>query len=260
MDESSLRLALPEIVVALAVSVWAFATDERPLLHEAHELGVGPRALIQGAVVAVVYAAVQLVREARDLAPPERLLVAAAVNLALAVVFVLPAWLETRARRWPGTPQRDLGTALALYVAGALVTFASVIVAGHAHAMLEHHSLRGALAVDESRVRALLSEPAARALVVSYGVVFIGPALARVHHARPRYALLAAFVAALASVMVQRLFVAVWPTDFLGFGTLLEGIADRAPLAIALGLGPAFADKLVRKIEKRLPGRHADRH
>src|SRR5688572_9486039 len=47
VPDPSLRVALPELVIALALAIWCFGSYERPFLHEAHELGVGPRAVVQ---------------------------------------------------------------------------------------------------------------------------------------------------------------------------------------------------------------------
>lgn len=256
--DARLVAALVESVLALALSVWCFAREERPLLHEAHELGVAPRAAVQGVVAALVLAAIEWGRWIAARCPsapiPE---IGASVG---AAALLLPAWVETRARAQGGGWRRDVRAALQVLVAAAAALLAGRYMEQHANNILSNGTFGSALEAIETAVRADARHPAFTvAMILLVALPFVSASLARIHEARPRVVVAAAVATAFAVSALAT------PVSEIVGGPLLRvefelALLFAVPHAIAISLGPAFADKLVRKLEKRLPGRHADAH
>lgn len=252
VDEPNLRLELPELVVAAALSVWAFGTDERPLVHEAHELGVGPRAVIQGAVCGVFLAVFALERSLRGPESPSAAGERTFVHLLGGVVLILPAWIETRARAQAARPHRDLAALLLVFIVGASALPLLQLEWDYVDAVVSRRSLPAGLEALRGMLVRMERDPRWTLSETLIALVFIGPALARLHEARPREVL----VAGLASAAVAS--VARHATNGLMLGW--SGVVDLVYLGIALALGAAFADKLTRKLERRLPKSHSHEH
>jgi len=75
-------------------------------------------------------------------------------------------------------------------------------------------------------------------------LVFVPPALARLHGTRPRGVVLAALGGAVLVAVLEHRAGTPWAAVLTPLSPL--------PRAIALSLGPAFADRLVRRIERPL--------
>lgn len=242
-------LILPELVVALAASIWCFATDERALLHEAHELGIVARAAIQALVTQLAILALwfHFCLPIFGLVEVTKACLAALPSVLL---LFMPAWVETRTRAVGGGWRGDVRAWLLLFVTAVVANAGMWAMAPYARSMLETPSLERALKASVENASHLL-EVSSLLQLASFGMIFLGAGLARIHQARPRVVLLAALLAGLFVLLVRSLIEPKPVHDQIHF---------LIPDAIALSLGPAFADKLVRKIEKRLPGGHADTH
>jgi len=249
--------AATELLFAALVSVWAFGKDERPLVHEAHELGVGPRALLQAALCTAVFFVAFLKRvvgHREDLR--DNFEFVAALTIAFAVAVPLPAWIETRERAHARRLSRDAKGAVLMLVAGAV----SIVIFDAAQAYTEGLALSRTVQRALSEVGVFLKDeladarrPAARAL---FGLIFVGPALARCHEARPRTVLAIAFLGTILGA--GSAYVATDPVlERIDWGALVRYLFHVAPWAYALSLGPALGDKLARRIESRLPKSHS---
>jgi hypothetical protein len=246
LNDPALQVWVPEALVALAVSIWGFASDERPLLHEAHELGVGPRALIQGVTVAVTLALIDTTWYAVHGYFDRQSLVHVVAQLGGGLLAIAPAFVETRAR---ARRRNDAVLAISILVAGTLTVVAGRLSGTYALTLFETGRISTALD-DMSYVVADARSPGSLMRDALAGLVFVGPALARSREARPRIVLLAG----LAGVAIA------WAAATFQLGDRGFPIHFHVRWAIALALGAAYADRLVRKIERRLPGRHADAH
>jgi hypothetical protein len=243
VERETLRIALPEIVVALAVSVWAFATEERPLLHEAHELGVGPRALVQAVAVVLVMGVVAAHRECCE----GHSGVLALGSLEAALLLLLPAYAETRLRVEASSLQRDILAALLVILAGAVALELGGIAAKYTEIQLRSGTKDALDFLRHHLDRADVLELLRRDLLPAIG--FAPPALARLHEARPRHVLLAGLAGSALAAEAQNPM-----HEYPGF---FEVLVWNLPYGIALSLGPAFGDKLTRKLEKFFPKSHS---
>src|SRR5579883_666295 len=242
--------AVPLVSAALAYSVREFGRDERPLVHEAHELGVVWRALVQGVVCGGLYALLELTAWLRaDASITKTPLLSIALELELGAFFFLPAYAETRTRvRSPGLG-RDARGAVLVFAAALLIEALTWIARDLTYSAASFPGIDVAKTLHDFAEH--FSKPAELQALAASAIVFVPPALARLHEARPREVLIAALAgAALASAAKGNTATA------RGF---VDGLMMQVPIAIALALGAAFGDRFVRKIERSLPG-HAKTH
>ena len=145
-----------------------------------------------------------------------------------------------------------------MLVAGFLANELYDLTLSYTVGLYNTNSLRGALEGISQTLSFRLHYSDPHTLLLSEAVVFVGPALARFHQARPRIALGAGIVAVVsASVILSLREVARRGEVPVPFGSIvIESAGSLLPYAYALSLGPAFGDKLVRKIERRLPRSH----
>jgi hypothetical protein len=243
-----------ELLVAACVSVWAFGSDERPLVHEAHELGIGPRAVVQAAACAVVALVLSFERELAVYYVGYAALQAVIATVAL-FPLVIPAWVETRERANARRLKRDAWAALLMLVAGFAALELMNLAYSYTSGLSSSHSIPGALDLTREDLVWKLHNLRLQASYLALALVFVGSSLARLHEARPR----TVFAAAIASGVVANVgnhLVMGLPTD-IRVNELLDPSSDYIFFAFALSLGPAFGDKLTRKIERRMPKSHS---
>ena len=248
---------LAELLVAACVSVWAFAPEERPLVHEAHELGVGPRAFLQGVVCTAVYLGISPERAIHGMPGWPDCKRVAIETIAFSVV-VIPAWVETRERANARRLSRDLWGSILMLVAGFVALELYNLAFTYTTGLDYTHSIQGALSLTGESLGAKLHRLDLHRDYCWLALLFVGPSLARFHEARPRTVLVVAVVGAALAVSSSH---ALPYEDDKGRGRfpgeLFDEVPAYLPFAYALSLGPAFADKLVRKIERRLPKSHS---
>jgi hypothetical protein len=233
---------LPLVVAASLLSMGAFTADERPRLDETHALSIGLRATIQGTVSALVYASIGfvLLLEIDSFSWTEVAFYSAS-GIQVGLPFILPSIVEARARAHAPSVRRDGAAAIAVFITGmaavVLGTFAfsyslGVLHGGHTDA-LRHMS----------EVFVLVLSPRGLGRTVAAAFIFVPPTLTRLHEARPRWVL----ASALGAAVLSSLYECATPPDSDG----VDMLEWRLAMAIALSLGPALADRLVRRIEPR---------
>ena len=233
---------VPLAVAALVVSIGAFGPDERPLPPGTHELGVAPRAVVQGVACALVYALVWgVVWCATWQWTLNEALVDVGAELESGLFIVLPAFVETKERTRSRSLRRDALAACFIYAAA----FVALVLGGAAM----NYSF-GAVHTSTSRgLEALRSYmefvPDAHFIgpTLVKAMVFVPPALARLRGTRPRGVVLAALGGAVLVAVLEHRASTPWAAVLTPLSPL--------PRAIALSLGPALADRLVRRIEPR---------
>jgi hypothetical protein len=244
-------LDLVEIAVAFAITFLAFGKDERPAPPEEHVLGAAPRAVIQGGVTGLLFVIVMsmnwvLVRGTEDAWN-------GALCLQEGLLFVLPALVETRARQQPTSVKRDLAAAVLVFLAGALTINLGDLGRTYGEMLVLDGSESSGLAAVHGELFNSWHSPG-RALAWSLlALVFVAPAIARLRDARPRIALVVSLAgASLAGAVVEIALDAIEFGRVSSLHSIEHALYVRFPYALALSLGGAFSDKLLRRLESRL--------
>ncbi len=243
-------LALVEIAVAFAIAFLAFGKDERPAPPEEHVLGAAPRAAIQALHVALVFGAACAVLWPATWGNSALRYTALCVEYALP--FVLPIYVEARGLGWPPSARRDAVSVGLVFTAGVLALPLAQFVCDYSEVLLRGGSHVAGLGSVLARLQADRDHPDSLGYEALGGLVFVLPALARLRRARPKAVLLAGLAGAVPTGLVC-FAVAYEITGGLGEPLTLLPVEIRiaAVRALALSLGGAFSDKLLRRLEAR---------